>query len=206
MIKKLYGKYFSLTLLAAVLLGLVVGLLLGESAGSIAWLGTIFTRLLTMLVPVLVFFSIASSLAKIGDAKRLTRWAGKVIGWFVITTSIATIIGIVIGLIFKPGVGISIPDANTEVTSVSIDNFIAWLQANIVGCITEGNTIQIVFAALFIGVAVVFMPRCGSQNHKADESNFAQFSQQSHRQHDLGGNAGENCGNRPEVRSACHIG
>lgn len=149
--------HFALTLLLSVVVGLILGLVLGDSASVLAPFGKIFTRLLGMLVPVLVLFSIASSFANIGDARKMTKWGSKVIGWFLTTTIIATLLGIVMGLIFKPGVGLTISGAAQKVTKISADNFIDWLPDSFLGCISDKNTIQIVFLSIFIGVAVVCM-------------------------------------------------
>lgn len=156
-IKGIYS-HFALTLLISVIIGVVLGLALGDSASVLKPFGTIFTRLLVMMVPVLVLFSISSSFANIGDAKKLSRWGGKVILWFLFTTFIAIVLGIVCGEIFKPGVGATIAGyEGVEAAGISVDNYIEWLPANFLGCIAEGNTVQIVFLAMFIGVAVVTM-------------------------------------------------
>lgn len=156
-IKGIYS-HFALTLLVSVILGVVLGLVMGDSASALKPLGTIFTRLLVMMVPVLVLFSISSSFANIGDAKKLSRWGGKVILWFLFTTFIAIVLGIICGEIFKPGVGASIAGyEGVEASGITIDNYIEWLPANFLGCIAEGDTVQIVFLAMFIGIAVVTM-------------------------------------------------
>lgn len=156
-ILKKMSDNFAITLLGSVIVGLILGLLLGDSASVLAPFGTIFTRLLKMMVPVLVLFSIASAFANIGDARKMSKWGGKVIGYFLLTTTIASVIGIICGLVFKPGAGLDISGAAQEVAKVSIDDFIAWLPGNFLGCIAEGNTIQIVFLAIFVGIAVVLM-------------------------------------------------
>ena len=156
-IKGIYS-HFALTLLISVIIGVVLGLALGDSASVLKPFGTIFTRLLVMMVPVLVLFSISSSFANIGDAKKLSRWGGKVILWFLFTTFIAIVLGIICGFIFKPGVGATIAGyEGVEAAGISVDNYIEWLPANFLGCIAEGDTVQIVFLAMFIGVAVVTM-------------------------------------------------
>ena len=150
-LKKLF-KNFAVLLLISAILGIIVGIAVGEKASVLSPFGTVFTRLLGMVVPVLVFFSISSSFANIGDAKKLTRWAGKVIGYFLLTTFIGTLIGIACGLIFKPGQGLTLPDAEYEVTTITAQMFIDWLPSNAVGCLAEGNTIQIVFLSIFVGL------------------------------------------------------
>lgn len=152
------NAHFALVLLISVAVGVVLGLALGDSASVLKPLGTIFTRLLVMMVPVLVLFSISSSFANIGDAKKLSRWGGKVILWFLFTTFIAIVLGIICGFIFQPGVGAEIAGyESVEATGVSVDDYIEWLPANFLGCIAEGDTVQIVFLAMFIGIAVVTM-------------------------------------------------
>ena len=152
------NQHFALSLFGAVIVGIVLSFVMGEQVVLLKPLGTIFTRLLVMIVPVLVFFSIASSFANIGDATRMKRWAGKIIGWFVLSMLIATFLGIAMGLIFKPGLGIELHSADFKVTEITVDMFINWLPKNFVGCIAEGNTIQIVFLSIFVGIAVVMMP------------------------------------------------
>lgn len=152
------NSHFALVLLISVVVGVVLGLALGDSASVLKPLGTVFTRLLVMMVPVLVLFSISSSFANIGDAKKLSRWGGKVILWFLFTTFIAIVLGIICGFIFQPGVGAEIAGyESVEATGVSVDDYIEWLPANFLGCIAEGDTVQIVFLAMFIGIAVVTM-------------------------------------------------
>ncbi|NLU25034.1 MAG: dicarboxylate/amino acid:cation symporter [Clostridiales bacterium] len=150
-------EHFALTLLISVVVGLILGLILGDKAAVLAPFGTVFTRLLKMVVPVLVLFSISSSFANIADAKKLARFGGKTIGWFVITTTCAAILGIVMGLIFQPGAGLQISGEAVDAVSVSVDDYIAWLPENFLGCISNGDTIQIVFLSIFIGIAVVCM-------------------------------------------------
>lgn len=158
-ILKKMNERFALVLFLSALIGLVLGLIFDKNIEFLKPLGTVFTRLLGMIVPVLVLFSISSSFANIGDVRKLTKWASKVIGWFLLTTVVGTIIGIAVGLIFKPGMGIGLPKgSNYEVTKISADMFIDWLPKNAVGAIAEGNTIQIVFIAIFVGIATVCMP------------------------------------------------
>lgn len=163
-LKKMSEKFAVVLLLSAVA-GVVLGILLGDKAKYIKPLGTVFTRLLTMVVPVLVFFSISSSFANIGNARKLSKWAGKVIGWFLATTVVGTIIGIIMGVIFKPGLGIGLPNgADYEVTKITADMFIDWLPENAVGALAEGNTIQIVFLSIFVGIAAVCLPEGKSKD------------------------------------------
>ncbi len=172
--KKLF-KNFSFLLLMSTVLGVLVGIILGDKAKFLAPFGTIFTRLLGMVIPGLVFFSIAQAFASIGNVRKLTAWAGKIIGWFLVTTTIGTLIGTVMGLIFKPGLGLTVPDANYEVTSINVDTFIDFLPVNVFETMSSGSTIQIVFLSIFVGVAVVVMK---NEESKSRLTNFLNSGQE----------------------------
>ncbi len=92
---------FSIILIVAIVFGSSVGLLMKERAVALKPLGDIFLNLLFTVVVPLVFFSIASTVAKMPDLKRL----GKIIGWmlviFVVTGAIAAVI-MVIGVKLYP--------------------------------------------------------------------------------------------------------
>ena len=67
--------WLEVTLWKRILLGLVLGtalgLVIGEQAMGIKWVGDLFVRLIRMIVTPLVFFSIVSGIAGMGDVKRL---------------------------------------------------------------------------------------------------------------------------------------
>ena len=66
---------------------------------------TIFLKLLKMIVIPLVFFSLASGIAGMGSLKRLGKIGAKTFSWYIMTSLIAIVTGLVIVNIFQPGVG-----------------------------------------------------------------------------------------------------
>ncbi len=103
---KNYGQ--SLTLLIAIGIGSLLGILLKERAVILKPLGDIFLNLLFTIVVPLVFFSIASTMAGMSDMRRL----GKILGWmiviFVVTGVIAAVIMIIGVKIYPPALGTTI--------------------------------------------------------------------------------------------------
>ena len=104
-----------------VLVGMVLGLVLGLVArsmgagpgGDLSWLattlktvGSIFVSLLKAIVPPLVFAAIVASIANLRALDNAARLAGQTLLWFALTALIAVAIGITIGIIVQPGVGI----------------------------------------------------------------------------------------------------
>jgi len=105
-----------------VLAGMVAGLALGLVArqigagpdGDLNWLattlktvGSIFVSLLKAIVPPLVFAAIVASIANLRALDNAARLAGQTLLWFAITALIAVAIGIAIGVIVQPGIGMS---------------------------------------------------------------------------------------------------
>ncbi len=97
-------------LIAGVLVGLLVNILDVEPLRvvvlGIAPLGTAWIRLITMIVIPLVVASLVVGTASLGDVTRLGRIGAKTIGIYLVTTSIAITIGLVLSNIVRPGRGI----------------------------------------------------------------------------------------------------
>lgn len=105
-----------------VLVGMAAGLLLGLLARSIGagpdgeinmlaqtlkTVGSIFVSLLKAIVAPLVFLAIVASIANLRALDNAARLAGQTLLWFAITALIAVIIGLAIGIVVQPGVGLS---------------------------------------------------------------------------------------------------
>ena len=89
------------------ILGVVVGLVFGEKATIIEPVGTIFLRLITMIVVPLVLVSLMLGTASLGDIRKLGRIGIKTVIYFMITTMIAISIGLVLANIVNPGYGLN---------------------------------------------------------------------------------------------------
>lgn len=102
-----------------ILIGLVAGAVVGVVAnfGEIIWLrdlliaiepiGTAFIRLITMVVIPLVVASLVVGTASLGDLRKLGRIGGKTVVYYLMTTAVAVIIGLVISNVVQPGARIN---------------------------------------------------------------------------------------------------
>jgi Na+/H+-dicarboxylate symporter len=152
---------------AQVLLGLVVGLVLGYVARTydVSWLATtldkvggIFIQLLKLAVAPLVFFAILVSITNLRKVNNAARLASRTLLWFMITSLIAVVIGLAIGLITNPGNGSNLTPADVS----KPDHAGSWLDfltgivpTDVVTPFTELNVLQIVFMAVVAGVAIL---------------------------------------------------
>jgi len=154
--QKLYVKIF-----IGVLVGIVLGLVFGPDIAIIKPLGDIFIRLLQMLIVPLAFLSIVSGITKLEDIKMLRAIGSKILSIYVLTTLLATLIGVVTALIIKPGkgeeglLGKALDIERTEFSFM--DNIVQWFPSNVFQSMAETNMLQIIIFAIFAGVAMVLL-------------------------------------------------
>ena len=146
-----------------ILIGIVIGLAIGfispSLASALSPLGTIFLRLLKMIMVPLVFFSITSGVCKMGDVKQLASVGLRFVLYILFTSGLASAVGVIVGLIFQPGKGTTeLLDASANVESVTynfIDNVVSWVPDNVVNAMATANMLQVIVFALFLGVALL---------------------------------------------------
>lgn len=146
-------------ILIGIIIGLAIGFISPSLASALSPLGTIFLRLLKMIMVPLVFFSITSGVCKMGDVKQLATVGIRFVLYILVTSGLASLVGVIVGLIFHPGRGTTeFLDATASVESVSynfIDNVVSWVPDNVVNAMATANMLQVIVFALFLGVALL---------------------------------------------------
>ncbi len=145
---------------AALILGIVVGLYWGPGAEAIKWIGDLFIRSIKMLVVPLIFFSLVSGVAAIGDLKKLGNVGGRALLLFVATGLISVTLGLTMGTIFQPGVGldISLPSVTVipEPPSTSATEMIlSLIPENPIMTMAQGQILPLIIFAMLFGIALL---------------------------------------------------
>ena len=173
---------FGFQVLAGMTLGLGLGLLarhLGSEEGqaghglseALRLAGSIFVQLLRVLVPPLVFTAIVASIANLRQLQNAAALVWRTLLWFAATALIAVSIGIVLGLVLKPGLNTTVAAAAAEVPHTSgswLDFLIGLVPSNMLGLAASTslagdgarttlsfNVLQIVVISLVTGVAAL---------------------------------------------------
>jgi proton glutamate symport protein len=156
---------------------ILVGLILGIAVGAIFYgnpevqtylqpIGTIFIRLIKMIVIPIVISSLIVGVASVGDIKRLGSLGGKTILYFEIITTIAIIIGLGAANLFQPGTGIDMEhlskrdiggyvSTTEQVESHSFaDTFVNIVPQNLFESLVKGDMLAIIFFSVFFGLGV----------------------------------------------------
>ncbi len=157
---------------------IVIGLILGIAVGAIFYgnpavqtylqpIGTIFIRLIKMIVIPIVVSSLIIGVAGVGDIKKLGKLGGKTILYFEIITTIAIIIGLSAANIFQPGTGINMnalqkSDIQSYVTTTNevekshgmVETIVNIVPANLFDSLVKGDMLAIIFFSVLFGLGV----------------------------------------------------
>lgn len=160
-------------ILIAIVIAVPFGILFHEYAPSIKWLGDMFIRALKMISIPIVFSSLIMGVSSLGGYKDLGRLAGKTFSFYLLTTALATILGVLLVNIFQPGVGadLNLTESVTDlaVTKLSFkDQIVSIIPDNIFVDLTKGNMLPIIFFAILFGYFATKV----SQNASLTMTNF----------------------------------
>lgn len=145
--------------------GVVVGFTMGEEAKMFAPLGALFIQLIKMLVVPLIGVSIISGAASLGSSSSAGKIGATSIAYILLTTIFSIVIAFVIGLIFKPGAGLSSEGIASIMASASTEQsmpaeFSVWgtiidmIPTNPIEALAKGEVLQIIVFGLFLGFGI----------------------------------------------------
>ena len=162
------GTWFEIALwkriLGALVLGVIVGMIWGPGTESIAWVGTLFIRLIRMVVVPLVFVTLISGVVSMGDPSKLGSLGVRTLAIYMGTTLAAITIGLILAAILQPGVGVdfssAIPGEVQEAMPLT-DRLLSIVPSNPIAALAEGNILAIIFFALLVGVSLLTLGEKG---------------------------------------------
>lgn len=143
---------------SAFLLGIIFGSAFGEKAIIVKPLGDIYLNLMRMVVIPLVFFSIASSIAQLGESKNMTRLFLRTIIWFFITSGLAVIVALLFGHLISPGMGIGqlpLGDYKPEAIPSTVEVLVGIIPSNPIKAMSEAKVLQVLFFSALVGAALL---------------------------------------------------
>lgn len=122
-------------------------------------LGTLFINLLKMIVTPVIIFTLISGVASI-EPSRLGKVGVKIIVFYMLTSLMAIVVGLVIGNIMQPGEGIVLAETAKEITAKKapslVETFLNIVPTNPFASIAKGDVLPIIFFSIFFGIALAF--------------------------------------------------
>ena len=164
------AKRLTMFIIAGMLLGIVVGWLFNISfpagdATLTAWadylklLPEVFLKLIKMIIAPLIFATIVTGIAGMGDSAALGRIGAKALAWFISASLISLSLGLVLVNLFKPGVGVGLETSENlgelATGQLSFRHFVLEIfPSSAFDAMANNNVLQILVFSLFTGVAL----------------------------------------------------
>jgi len=161
--KPFYSKLW-VQVLIAIGAAIVFGYLSPAKAIAMKPLGDGFIRLITMIISLIIFCTVVSGIASMQDMKKVGRVGGKALLYFEVVSTVALLIGLVVGNLVHPGTGFNVNAANLDSKAVaeyagqaksqSITEFVLHIiPTTVVDAFAKGDILQVVFVAVLFGLA-----------------------------------------------------
>ncbi len=160
-------------LLIAIALGFVLGIITGNVVLAVAPKGTqvllsdwfkafgdVFVRLIRIVIPPLIFFTIAAATSSIANARRLGAILALMLVIYLGTSAVAAVLGIIAGQAFQPGlgVGLEVPkDYKPPTPPSGVDLIMSFFQLDFNNLLAVGGSTTMIIFALILGISVVLM-------------------------------------------------
>ncbi len=172
------GRRLTLYILVGMFLGIAVGYvlhasipagdpLLKEWAGYFRLLPDVFLRLIKMILAPLVFATIVTGIAGMGDSAALGRIGGKALAWFITASLCSLGLGLILVNLFKPGIGVGLDTAESvgdlQTGELTLHHFILEIfPASPLAAMAENNILQILVFSVFVGVGLTAIGERGA--------------------------------------------
>lgn len=158
------GSFLYLQVIIAIILGVGLGHFSPELGVAMKPLGDIFIKMVKMIIPPVIFLTIVTGIAGLGNLGHLGKIAVKSLVYFFIFSTLALVVGLLVGNWLQPGAGMNIDPASINTDSVkefvtkAHDMTVVGFLSNIVpnslaSAFVDGNVLQVLFIAILFGVA-----------------------------------------------------
>lgn len=165
----------------AVIAGISVGFFFPEFGSSLKPLGDAFVALVKMIIAPVIFLTVATGLGGMSNVAKIGSVFGKALAYFLAVSTLALIIGLVVGNVVQPGAGMNIDPATldpklvAQYTSKAQDQTIVGFLTHIIpktpfSALADGEILQVLFTAILFGLAMAMVGQSAAPVMKVLES------------------------------------
>lgn len=154
----------------AVVVGIILGAFFPETGAAMKPLGDIFIKMVKMIVPPIVFCTIVTGIAHVGDMRRVGKIGVRALIYFEVVTTLALIIGLVVVNLLQPGAGFNVaavPQTDlSQYTSAAkaqstLDFVMNIVPKTFVSALVDGELLQVLFIALLFAFGLLSLGERG---------------------------------------------
>lgn len=160
-----YHKILYVQVIAGIIIGIALGFYQPKLAEQMKPLGDGFIKLIRMMIAPIIFCTVVSGIASIGDMKKVGRVGLKALLYFEVVTTIALLIGLVVVTWVNPGGGVNADPATLDAKAVAqyttqgsqlstVDFVLNIIPDTVVNAFAKGEILQVLLLAILFGVAV----------------------------------------------------
>ncbi|MFE0377910.1 cation:dicarboxylate symporter family transporter, partial [Streptomyces inhibens] len=168
-VKRDRTHFLYIAVIGAVLLGIIVGFAAPGVAVELKPLGTGFVNLIKMMISPVIFCTIVLGVGSVRKAAKVGAVGGLALGYFMVMSTVALAIGLVVGNILEPGSGLHLTEsvrhagqAQSEGGGESLPEFLlGMIPKTLVSAFTEGAVLQTLLVALLVGFALQALGSAG---------------------------------------------
>src|SRR6202045_2193532 len=154
--KKAFYANSSAQVLFAVAAAIALGCLRPAAAIAMKPLGDAFIRLITMIITLVIFCTVVAGIAGMEDLKKVGRVGGKALLYFEVVSTIALVVGLIVGNVVHPGSGFNVNAATLDARAVadyagqakaeSVSEFLMHIiPTTVTDAFAKGDILQVVF-------------------------------------------------------------
>ncbi|MFI6318447.1 cation:dicarboxylate symporter family transporter [Nonomuraea sp. NPDC050556] len=165
-------RYLYLAVIVAVLAGIAVGFLWPDVGKELKPLGTGFVNLIKMMISPIIFCTIVLGVGSVTRAAKVGKVGGLALGYFLVMSTVALAIGLLVGNLIDPGTGLQITDAGKQAAAAEAakggeagsgaDFVLGIIPTTLVSAFTSGQVLQTLLVALLAGFALQAMGTKGA--------------------------------------------
>ena len=164
------SRNLTVQVLAAILCGVLLGVLVPGTAKALQPVGQTFINLVKMVITPVIFLTVVLGIARASDLKRVGRIGIKALLYFEIVTTLALGIGLLVVNLIRPGDGIDASKVSpadaaqyTTAAKISIVEVLTHIvPSSVVGAFANGEVLQVVFFSILFGIALATLGEVGN--------------------------------------------
>lgn len=173
-----YKSHITTCIFIGLILGVLTGLFWAGRFNPVltitSLLGSVYMGALNMMILPLVFCSIVVGINSIGNMKTTGKITGAALLFFVVTTAIASLVGLIVPRIINLGSSVTIEMAEAEVEATQftslLDTIKTLIPSNPIRAFAEGNILQVLVFAIIIGFTIIAVGSKAEPAYKVIES------------------------------------
>jgi aerobic C4-dicarboxylate transport protein len=167
--RSLYGQ-----VIVAMLLGILVGHFFPAFGASLKPLGDAFIKLVKMIIAPIIFCTVVTGIGSMTSLEKIGRVGVKSLAYFLVFSTLALIVGLIVANVVQPGAGMNIDPATLDPTSVveyqskaeqkSITEFLLnIIPDSVIGAFASGEILQVLLISLLTGFALALLGDKGAK-------------------------------------------